>query len=669
MSRARLATLAVAIITLIAIARIASTWRVFSQTVDEPIHVAAGLEWLDEGEYTLDVEHPPLPRLLFAVDAWVSNAHVERTWGRVARGSELFYRNRAYRRNLAAARAGNLPWFILATVVVFAWARRLSGTAAGLAAIALFGALPPILGHASLTTTDMAAAATVVTALFFFARWLEEPSWLRTIAFGAAVGVGMLAKFSFLLFFPVGALVLAAGGFLTRFRPIGPIGPISPIGPIGPPRNFARLVLQLTAAAVIALFLVIAGYRFESGLLNEARMRTFPGGSPQHTAARYAMTPGYEWVRPDLLDRYHDYANAAAAKGFTGIDFVDWAKVAGFPSPLAGRQGDTMRGKPPLPPLPWTDRLLEPFRASMQWVATHVPIPGMKYILGAQWVKRHSALGHPCYLFGEIGQMGWWYYFPVLIFFKTPIAFLILAVAGIIVLWLQASGVWGVTRNGQDSPEARSLKPENAPQGDSHPPKSPARYEAIGLACAPLLILGAAMTSGINIGVRHVLPVYPMLAIAAGVAVVELWRRGRAAKIAVGVLLGWFFVSSTLAHPDYLAWFNEAAPFPERIAADSNLDWGQDLLRLTRVVHREQLTPLYVSYFGTADWTRHLPHAKPAPRSCVTGWIAVSEQIYIYEKNYNLSWLIKKRPQRRIGKSIRLYFIPECAKTDPHGQH
>lgn len=608
MSRSRWTAVAVAILTLIAIARIAATWRIFNQTVDEPIHVAAGMQWLDEGRYDLDVEHPPLPRILFALDAWLHGAHVQQEWDRVARGSEIFYRNGEYLRNLAAARAGNLPWLVLAIAIVFAWTRRWAGDIAALLAVALFTALPPILGHASLATTDMAATAAVVAALFFFARWLELPSWRRALLFGLFLGVGMLAKFSFLLYFPLCALPFA----LLRFRHLR--------------------VAQLASAAAVAAFLIAACYRFDAGLLNEARMKTFPGGSPQELAARYATSPGYEWVRPDLIDRYHRYANFAASRGFEGIDFVDWAKAAGYPSPLAGRQGNTLATAPPVPKPTMRQRLAEPFLATQQWIATHVPIPGMAYILGAQWVKRHSALGHPGYLFGETRQTGWWYYFPVVLFYKTPIAFLVLAIIGL-AMFIRRGGEW------------------------------------LAFAAAPLLILGASMTSGINIGVRHVLPLYPFLAIAAAVAAVELWRRNRVAKMFAASLLLWFFVSSTLAHPNYLAWFNEAARHPERIAADSNLDWGQDLLRLVDVVKREHLSPLYVGYFGSADWTRDLPNAQAVPERCVEGWIAVSEQIYILQKWETLWWLSGMKPQRRIGNSIRLYFVPDCSRTDPSGQH
>ena len=57
----------VSAILLVTLARIASTHLVFAQTYDEPVHVASGHEWLTRGTYHLDFEHPPLPRVLFAL--------------------------------------------------------------------------------------------------------------------------------------------------------------------------------------------------------------------------------------------------------------------------------------------------------------------------------------------------------------------------------------------------------------------------------------------------------------------------------------------------------------------------------------------------------------------------------------------------------------------------
>jgi hypothetical protein len=169
------------------------------------------------------------------------------------------------------------------------------------------------------------------------------------------------------------------------------------------------------------------------------------------------------------------------------------------------------------------------------------------------------------------------------------------------------------------------------------------------------------MASGINIGVRHVLAVFPLLTICAAAGVVALWRRSRAAVI---VLLAWYFVATALAHPDYMSYFNEAAlGHPDRIAADSNLDWGQDLLRLADVVKREHIDHLYVAYWGTADWRHFIPQGQQLPPlTPVHGWIAISENERIFLGQTAdvepYAWLRRYKPVRRVGTSIWLYWIP-----------
>src|SRR5258706_10628223 len=191
------------------LARIVATYPVFSQTVDEPVHLAGGFDWLTNPGYELDPEHPPLARVAFALDAWLHGAHIPPgVHFRDARGNALLNRDAHYVRNLAAARAGNLPFFLLALAAVGLWSRRLFGDATALVAMALFGALPPILGHAGLATTDLAPAALTALALYTLMLWLDVPSWRRTFLLAITMGLGLLTKFSFAVFFPLGALVL-----------------------------------------------------------------------------------------------------------------------------------------------------------------------------------------------------------------------------------------------------------------------------------------------------------------------------------------------------------------------------------------------------------------------------------------------------------------------------
>lgn len=600
--------------------RVAATYRVFSQVLDEPFHVGAGLEWLATNHYELDREHPPLARAGFALSTYLSGTRLTPGADAVAQGNAIFYRNKRYQHNLTLARVPNLAFLLIALLVTGVWTRRLFGGPTALLAIAMLGCVPSLLGHAGLATTDMAVAAMTILALFLLCRWLEQPTWRNTILVAVAAGIGLLTKFSFLVFFPAGAIVFVSafgifhGGALTI--------------------HWRRRTAQCLIATTIAAIAVWAGYKFSTGRLSDMRATTFEPGSSPRIAAKYAEEPGYSWVRPDILERYWHYGNDAAAHGVQNVDFVDWARAVGYSSPRAGRHGDTLRGAPPIPPPTVTATLLEPLRAAYQYLAVHAPLPAPEFLVGLEYVAHHSRTGHPAFLLGRYSGDGWWYYFLVVLFFKTPLPLVLLILAGVPCLAFEA---W------------------------HH--RNP---EVLGVALAPAALLLPAMTSSINIGIRHVLPIYPFLTIAAAFAVATAWRTTlhqpswRAALLCV---LVWYGVSTVLAHPDYLSYFNESAgKHPERIATDSNLDWGQDLLRFASYARKADLHPLYIAYFGTAEWPRHIPQAKELPRDRkVTGWIAISQMQLQFggakNRGEDFFWLHQQRPERRIGSSIWLYHV------------
>ena len=143
-------------------------------------------------------------------------------------------------------------------------------------------------------------------------------------------------------------------------------------------------------------------------------------------------------------------------------------------------------------------------------------------------------------------------------------------------------------------------------------------------------ILLVNLPTSLNIGVRYMLPLYPLLALTAGAGVVWLWRYRRAAV----VLLAWTAVASAAAHPDYLAYFNElGGTHPERILVDSDLDWGQDMARLASELQRRRVPYLHMACLYTGDDTRlGLPAWDSLePYQPVTGWVAVSQTML---KNY-----------------------------------
>ena len=175
--------------------------------------------------------------------------------------------------------------------------------------------------------------------------------------------------------------------------------------------------------------------------------------------------------------------------------------------------------------------------------------------------------------------------------------------------------------------------------------------------------------SRIDLGVRHILIVYPLLSGVAAYAVVEWFRRGRAYRyVAIG-LVAWQVGATCLAHPDYLAYFNEFAQNrPERVLMESDLDWGQDLHRASIRLKELGARNVAVSYFGTA---RVEQSGLPPVQNLVSceqpvQWALISIRMLASLKlkaredprsSALYSCLSSRQPFQRIGKSMLLYRV------------
>lgn len=216
MKRAAMALIALSVI------RIASTWTVFSATVDEPMHVSAGLQLYTQRAYTYQPENPPLPRLVLALAPWLGGMDFDPNREINEQLLRVFYSDDRYKTNLVLARAGNLLFFVAAAIAVWMWARRLLGDLGGFAAVLLFTFQPMIAGHAGLATHDMAAAAGVAVSLLAFTRWLDEQTARRAALFGVAYGLAVLCKFSCIGYVPAACLAMYVARRDFRPRAIAP---------------------------------------------------------------------------------------------------------------------------------------------------------------------------------------------------------------------------------------------------------------------------------------------------------------------------------------------------------------------------------------------------------------------------------------------------------------
>lgn len=231
--------------------RIASTYTFYSPTSDEPIHIACGLQWLSQGKFDLEEQHPPLTRVLSAVGPFLDGARSTGQTDLMVEGLiALRGEGDQHDRRLALARAGNLPLFWLACFALFLTARRVLGAAGAVASLFVFTMIPSVLAHAGQATTDMGATAFFTLAVYCLFSLLERPSALRGLLLGAALSGMVLSKFSTLAFLPA-SVVLSALAF-WRYRPLRLPKP-------GP------LIASLAVAFAAAFLLVWTGYRFSFG--------------------------------------------------------------------------------------------------------------------------------------------------------------------------------------------------------------------------------------------------------------------------------------------------------------------------------------------------------------------------------------------------------------------
>jgi hypothetical protein len=162
---------------------------------------------------------------------------------------------------------------------------------------------------------------------------------------------------------------------------------------------------------------------------------------------------------------------------------------------------------------------------------------------------------------------GVWFYFPAAFVIKSTAAFLILLlVAGLAI-------VLGRLRQ---------------------------RREILFLTVPPIIYLLVATGTGLNIGARHILPMYPFLCVLIGGAVVALAKQQRRWAYVAAALLLWHVVSASRAYPVYLAYSNEFWGGPAntyKYLSDSNTDWGQQLKAVKQYLDERGVKDCWFAYF------------------------------------------------------------------------
>jgi hypothetical protein len=206
--------------------------------------------------------------------------------------------------------------------------------------------------------------------------------------------------------------------------------------------------------------------------------------------------------------------------------------------------------------------------------AAGILLMGKLHLMPESWLYgladvRAMANGMTSYFMGRNYEHGVWFYFPVLFTIKTTLGML-----GLLALTVVAMVRGWVLR---------------------------ARRELVFLILPPVVYFMVAMDSHLNIGARHILPVWVFCCVIAGAGAVALMRRGRVWVWVVGLLLMMHVGTTLRAEPNYMAYSNEAWGGPTqtyRYLSDSNTDWAQQLVATSDYLRKRGVKQCWIAYFA-----------------------------------------------------------------------
>ncbi len=264
-----------------------------------------------------------------------------------------------------------------------------------------------------------------------------------------------------------------------------------------------------------------------------------------------------------------------------------------------------------------------------------LPLP-YTYLFGTASVTALNAGGFTSYFLGEVIRKGHWAYFPVMLFIKNPPATVLLLLAGVVLALRRI----------------RSLS-----------------VEVIATGVTALLLLASFMRANLNMGIRHAMPIMPLLAVLAARSfdrLSALAASRRPVQLALAGLVASTALSALLAAPHFLGYFNmfvggAAGGYKISIYGE---DWGQDRAALARYAKEHDIQPLYYNYQSETrriEWEHFgVPYKPfgcetvPAPGS----WVALHALTLKTASKKCFKVLRGREPDVKINHHIYLYRIP-----------
>ncbi|EKD58595.1 MAG: hypothetical protein ACD_56C00092G0002 [uncultured bacterium] len=290
--------------------------------------------------------------------------------------------------------------------------------------------------------------------------------------------------------------------------------------------------------------------------------------------------------------------------------------------------------------------------------------PMGEYFLGVTMVFKRVAGGNGTYFLENVSGKASPIYFPIVFLIKTTIPLLAL------ILFSLAYTVSQTFQTATKSMRMKDLK------------KSIVRFLQTGVTQYTLfgfilLYSALSITGNLNIGLRHLFPIIPLMYLLITKKVFEFLRKKHPLTkhqlhmMTLG-LLAWIILIPILSYPGYVSYFNETVGGSKngfKYVTDSNTDWGQDLGRLKIFLDKNpQIDKIRVDYFGGGDPQHYLGDRYvswwDSKRPVETGWYAISAnalQTSTYNKEKspenNYAWTKQYEPVAMIENSILIYNI------------
>ncbi|MFP5238080.1 MAG: glycosyltransferase family 39 protein [Acidobacteriota bacterium] len=210
---------------------------------------------------------------------------------------------------------------------------------------------------------------------------------------------------------------------------------------------------------------------------------------------------------------------------------------------------------------------LSHFDAAAVLAFAHLHLLPQSYLIGLVDVKRMAQF-YPTFVLGHQLAHGVWWYFPLVILIKTTLGMLALVALSLFAI---ATG------------RLRGAR------------------EIAFLLIPWVFYLAVAMMAGMNIGARHILPLYAMAAVLCGGGIVALARSNRRWAWVCGVLIAAHCASSLAAFPNYIPYANEAWGGPKNVhnlLSDANADWAQQLYQVKAWQDQHRGEECWFAYFA-----------------------------------------------------------------------